>query len=124
MFDTRTFLRWAGANILLGSWDNYFATPSNYYLYNSAARCRRSMQAVVHVPAVGLRQQPRHRLLGQAWQYTDLLDWAANSATAHTRQRRLSRIPLVRTCCANRSFCPYYLDHLEHLLDTAFAPTP
>ena len=58
VFDTRTFLRWAGVNILLGSWDNYFATPSNYYLYNSAAR----RTAVVHVPAVGLRQQLRYRL--------------------------------------------------------------
>src|SRR6266576_529405 len=29
------FLRWAAVNVLLGSWDNYYATPSNYYLYNS-----------------------------------------------------------------------------------------
>jgi hypothetical protein len=32
------FLRWAGVNPLIGGWDNYFATPANYYLYNSGRR--------------------------------------------------------------------------------------
>ena len=31
VLDVESFLRWAGANVLLGSWDNYFATPANYY---------------------------------------------------------------------------------------------
>ena len=35
VFNARAFLRWAGVNLLIGGWDNYFATPSNYYLYNS-----------------------------------------------------------------------------------------
>ena len=35
IMNARAFLRWAGVNLLLGSWDNYYATPSNYYLYNS-----------------------------------------------------------------------------------------
>ena len=26
------FLRWASLNLLIGSWDNYFATPANYFL--------------------------------------------------------------------------------------------
>ena len=34
IFHWRPFLRWAAANMLLGSWDNYWATASNYYLYN------------------------------------------------------------------------------------------
>jgi spore coat protein CotH len=36
--NVRAFLRWAGVNLLIGSWDNYFATPSNYFLYNSGRR--------------------------------------------------------------------------------------
>ena len=35
IMNARAFLRWAAVNVLLGSWDNYYATPSNYYLYNS-----------------------------------------------------------------------------------------
>ena len=25
-------------NSLLGAWDNYYATPANYYLYNSGSK--------------------------------------------------------------------------------------
>jgi hypothetical protein len=28
IMNTRAFLRWTGVNLLLGSWDNYFATPA------------------------------------------------------------------------------------------------
>jgi hypothetical protein len=35
VFDVRGFLRWAGVNVLLGSWDTYYGTPGNYFLYNS-----------------------------------------------------------------------------------------
>jgi CotH kinase protein len=35
IMSVNAFLRWAAVNMLLGSWDNYYATPSNYYLYNS-----------------------------------------------------------------------------------------
>ena len=35
IMNTRAFSRWASVNILLGGWDTYFATPSNYFLYNS-----------------------------------------------------------------------------------------
>jgi len=38
IMNVRAFLRWAGANLLLGGWDNYYATPSNYYLYNSGRK--------------------------------------------------------------------------------------
>src|SRR5262249_62212152 len=35
IMDAQGFLRWAAVNLLLGSRDNCYATPSNYYLYNS-----------------------------------------------------------------------------------------
>ena len=38
IMNVNAFLRWAAVNMLLGSWDNYYATPSNYYLYNSGRR--------------------------------------------------------------------------------------
>ena len=38
IMNVTAFLRWAAVNMLLGSWDNYYASGSNYYLYNSGLR--------------------------------------------------------------------------------------
>src|SRR5205823_4547911 len=38
IMNVNAFLRWAAVNMLLGSWDNYYASGSNYYLYNSGHR--------------------------------------------------------------------------------------
>ena len=43
IMNVNAFLRWAAINMLLGSWDNYYATPSNYYLYNSGRWERRGI---------------------------------------------------------------------------------
>lgn len=117
LFDVRGFLRWAGLNVLLGSWDNYFATPANYYLYNSGS---------YHEPYFTFIPWDYDNCLGidyfgTAWQYTDLLDWPANTKAYH-QGTGLSRIPLVTSLLASHDFAQYYLDHLEFLLDTDFSP--
>ena len=61
--NVRAFLRWAGVNVLLGSWDNYFATPANYYLYNSGDGPNGVHEPSTSSSSVGLRQQLRDRLL-------------------------------------------------------------
>ena len=45
ILDVWAFLRWASGNVLLGSWDNYFATPANYYLYNSEGAPKKFLDA-------------------------------------------------------------------------------
>ena len=121
VFDARTFLRWAGVNILLGSWDNYFATPSNYYLYNSRPE---GDPWFTFLPwdydnSFGIDY------VGEPWQYADIVDWPAATerycARNHAPHRR-SRIPLVTNLLRHPELLRYYLDHLEHLLDTTFAP--
>lgn len=127
ILDVERFLRWAGVNILIGAWDNYFATPANYFLYNSAT-----------VPSSGdVISKPFFTLIpwdydntfgmdyfGTKWQQTPLLDWPADTGGywghngGNTGKR--TRIPLVQNLLANRDFRRYYLDHVEHLLDTAF----
>lgn len=125
--DVERLLRWASVNVLVGAWDNYFATPANYFLYNSA-----------RVPDEGdVVGKPYFTLVpwdydntfgmdyfGTRWQDTDLLDWAANTEGywRHNGSRagKRSRIPMVANVLANREFRRYYLDHLEHLLDTVF----
>jgi hypothetical protein len=124
VMNVRAFLRWAGANLLLGSWDNYFATPANYYLYNSGKRGDED----------GFAGSPYFTFIpwdydnsfgidyfGTQWQYTDVADWPA-STRQYWKGRRLSSIPLVQNLLANPDFLAYYLDHLEFLLDTGFDP--
>ncbi|QES40202.1 hypothetical protein DEJ49_03700 [Streptomyces venezuelae] len=122
------FLRWAGANVLLGSWDNYFATPSNYYLYNSGRLGDPS----------GFMSRPYFTFIpwdydnssgidffSTQWQYTDLLDWPAmtrNYCRITHAPHQVSRIPLLTNLLRHHDFCQYYLDHLEYLLDTEFEP--
>ena len=77
IMNAQAFLRWAAVNVLLGSWDNYYATPSNYYLYNSG-----------HPGADGdFMRRPYFTFIpwdydnclgidyfGTKWQYTDILN--------------------------------------------------
>jgi len=128
IFDVEAFLRWAGVNILTSSWDCYFATPANYFLYNAG---RTDEASVVDDPYFTFIPWDYDNTFGidyfgTAWQDTDLVDWpsgtgaywAANGSGANRR----SRIPLVQNILRNTGFRRYYLDHLEHLLDTSFAP--
>jgi hypothetical protein len=124
IMNARAFLRWAGANLLLGSWDNYFATPSNYYLYNSGYRG--DEDGFVASPYFTFIPWDYDNSLGldyfdTAWQYTDIVDWPSNTRNYH-RGRSTSRIALVQNLLQNRELLRYYLDHLEHLLDTWFNP--
>jgi CotH kinase protein len=125
ILNVRAFLRWAGTNVLLGSWDNYYATPSNYYLYNSGRRggAKKFLASpyFTFIPwdydnSLGIDY------FGTSWQYTDLLDWPANTK-AYNKNRGTSHIPLVQHLLANHELAQYYLDHLEHLLDTHFNTT-
>jgi hypothetical protein len=122
------FLRWAGANVLLGSWDNYFATPSNYYLYNSGRLG----------DPTGFMSRPYFTFIpwdydnssgidffSTQWQYTDLLDWPAmsrNYCRITHAPHEVSQLPLFTNLLRHHDFCQYYLDHLEYLLDTEFGP--
>ena len=128
VFDAQSFLRWAGVNLLLGSWDNYFASPANYYLYNGG----RAGQAR------GFATDPYFTFLpwdydnsfgidyiGTSWQYADVMDWAAITKQYWRRdghRNHTSRLPLVHNLLANPGFAQYYLDHLHYLLETYFTP--
>jgi CotH protein len=124
IMNERAFLRWAGVNVLLGSWDNYFATPANYYLYNAGRNGakKKFMESpyFVFIPwdydnSFGIDY------FGTQWQYTDLVNWASNTTRYWGKSDKTSHIPLVQNLLRNHDFCQYYLDHLEHLLDSTFS---
>jgi hypothetical protein len=128
ILNVHAFLRWAATNLLIGSWDNYFATPANYYLYNSG----------FDGDADGFMTKPYFTFIpwdydnsfgidyfGTDWQYTDILDWPSNTGNycgkgGHPDAR--SRIPLVQNLLRHTAFRLYYLDAIERLLATEFTP--
>ena len=124
IMDASAFLRWAAVNMLLGSWDNYYATPSNYYLYNSgrpgAAKDFVTSPYFHFIPwdydnCLGIDH------FGTRWQYADILDWPGNTRR-YWKNRNTSRIPLVQNLLRNHDYRQYYLDYMEHMLDTEFNP--
>jgi hypothetical protein len=124
ILNARAFLRWASVNLLVGSWDNYFATPSNYYLYNSGRQG--GERDFVDSPYFTFIPWDYDNSLGidyfdTPWQYTDILDWPSNTAR-YWENGRTSRIPLVQNLLRNRDYRSYYLDHIEYVLDTEFNP--
>ena len=124
IMNAHAFLRWAAVNVLLGSWDNYYATPSNYYLYNSGRAG--AEDDFMHSPYFTFIPWDYDNCLGidyfgTKWQYTDILDWPSNTRH-YWREHATSRIPLVQNLLRNRGYRQYYLDYLEFLLDTQFHP--
>ena len=119
IMNVNAFLRWAAINMLLGSWDNYYATPSNYYLYNSGRRG--AAGDFVGSPYFHFIPWDYDNCLGidysgTQWQYADILDWPGKV------NRHIPNIPLVRNLLRNRDYRQYYLDYMEHMLDTEFNP--
>jgi hypothetical protein len=83
VLNVKAFLRWAATNVLLGSWDNYFATPANYYLYNSGRSG--APDGFMNTPYFTFIPWDYDNsfgidFFGTPWQYTDLLDPAGNTA--------------------------------------------
>jgi hypothetical protein len=124
VMNTRAFLRWASINILLGGWDNYFATPSNYYLYNSGRKGAES--DFVAVPYFTFIPWDYDNCLGidyfgTHWQYANISDWPSNTIP-YWKNRKTSQIPLVQNLFSNHDYLQYYMNHLEYMLDTEFNP--
>lgn len=125
MFDVYTFLRWASVNVLLGAWDNYWATPANYYLYNSGRRGRdgdlKGDEAFMEHPYFHFIPWDYDNSFGidyfnVDWHDADILDLEAATAGYYGNGER-SELPLLTQILQNPTFRAYYLDHLEYLLD-------
>ncbi len=119
IMNVNAFLRWAAVNMLLGSWDNYYASGSNYYLYNSGHRG--AAKDFVSSPYFHFIPWDYDNCLGidysgTRWQYADILNWPGKA------NRHKPKIPLVRNLLRNHDYRQYYLDYLEHMLDTEFNP--
>jgi len=124
VMNVKAFLRWASANLLMGGWDNYYATPSNYYLYNAGRKG--AAKDFMDAPYFYWIPWDYDNSFGidyfkTQWQYTDIVDWASNTRNYY-KGKSTAMIPLVQNLLRHDAFKQYYLDHLEHMLDHLFNP--
>jgi hypothetical protein len=110
VFNVKEFLRWASVNILIGAWDNYWRTPSNYFLYDSG----RAGADGAFMTAPYFSWLPHDYdntfgidFFGVPWQQKSLVNWESAGAS----------LPLVRNLLRNETFLRYYLDSVDHMLD-------
>jgi hypothetical protein len=122
IFDARTFLRWAATSLLLGAWDNYWGTPSNYFLYNSGylhGRRQFMTSPYFHWVAWDYDNSLCIDYFDVDWWHADIVDWEAATAGYHD-DGSTTELPLIRNLLQNETFLQYYLDFMEHMLDRYF----
>jgi hypothetical protein len=119
IFDVFTFLRWASTSALLGSWDNYWATPANYYLFNSGysgAGTEFMNHPFFHWIPWDYDNCLGIDYFGVRWYEADIVDWPESAAQAFND----SQLPLLVNLLRNQVYLQYYLDHVDYLMSTVF----
>lgn len=120
VFNVKAFLRWSAMNTLLGAWDNYVATPANYYLYNSGTKA--SPKDFVRTPYFTWIPWDYDNVLGidrfgVEWHRTDILAPAGYDGKDNSKNA-----PLFANIVKNPTFLSYYLDALEWQNTNLFSP--
>lgn len=122
IFDVKGFLRWAGVNVMLGAWDNYWGTPANYYVYNagpkSAPKDFMTKPYFTWIPW-DYDNTFGSDFFGTKWQYTSIVDFET-STKAYNGGRKTTNLPLLHNLLKNTKFLRYYLDHLEWFTHNVF----
>jgi hypothetical protein len=113
IFNVKAFLRWAGANILFGAWDNYIRTPGNYLVYNSGANGATDVMSRPYFTWIPWDYDNTFGIdyFNTDWARHDLVDWERDNVSGQ-------KLPLITNLLKNQDYLRYYLDHLEFLLDT------
>jgi hypothetical protein len=120
IFNVKGFLRWAGVNNMIGAWDNYWATPANYFIYNAGPKD--APKKFMERPYFQWIPWDYDNSFGASfdarrWQTASITDWeGAAGSNGGTSQP----LPLLKNLLKNEKFLRYYLDHIEWLNDTFF----
>jgi hypothetical protein len=118
IFNVKGFLRWAAVNTLLGAWDNYYATPANYYVYNSGKKAGpKDFMAAPYFTWIPWDYDNTFGVdfFGQSWHRVGILDFVDYKGRSN-----MDDLPLLRHVFANDDYVRYYLDAVEWANDTLF----
>jgi hypothetical protein len=122
VFNVKGFLRWASLNMLLGAWDNYYATPANYYLFNSGHKANPgNLMAEPYFTWIPWDYDNSfgHDFFNTKWQFNDIIDFEAGTRNYY-QGKKTANLPLIRNLLANQDYLKYYLDSIEFLVDNVF----
>jgi len=117
VFDVKGFLRWASVNALLGAWDNYWATPANYYVYNAGRKA--APKEFMARPWFSWIPWDYDNSFGSSfddrrWHSASIVDWRGSvGATSQP-------LPILENILSNERFFRYYLDAIEWMNETYF----
>lgn len=115
-FDVKAYLRWAAINNLLGAWDNYWQTASNFTLYNQGQE--RSENFMKHPYFVWIPWDYDNTFgityTDKNWARVSLVDWEKENSEHH--------LPLISELLKEKKFMTYYLDYVEFLITGPLAP--
>lgn len=117
IFDVKGFLRWASVNALLGAWDNYWATPANYYIYNAGPRAApKEFMTTLYFTWIPWDYDNSFgsSFDDRRWQLASIVDWRSSAGGS------AQPLPLLDNLLANEGFLRYYLDAIEWMNDTYF----
>ncbi len=123
IFDVNSFLRWAAVNLLMGAWDNYWATPANYFLYNGGKKGGK-LENLITNPSFYWIPWDYDNSFGISfwktwWQYADILDWPATT-DKYYNDKGVAKIPLISNLLKNPGLRAYYLKYMESFLNKFF----
>lgn len=123
IFDVDSFLRWAAVNNLMGAWDNYWATPSNYFLYNGG-KFGSKIESLVASPSFHWIPWDYDNSFGISfwdtkWQYADILNWPATT-DKYYNDKSVAEIPLISNLLKNPGLRAYYIKYMESYLRRYF----
>ena len=110
VFNVKAFLRWASVNTLIGGWDNYWRTPSNYYLYDSGKQgAREAFMADPYFTWIPWDYDNSFGIdfFDVPWHAKNIVNWESAGA----------KLPLITNLLKNEEYLRYYLDHLDYMLD-------
>jgi spore coat protein CotH len=114
VFEVKPFIRWMAVNNLVGGWDNYYWNPNNYFILNTKGKTitNANKSPFFKWIAVDLDNSFGLQFDDTDYKNASLVDWEA------IRENR--KLPLVTNILKNKEYMQYYLDSIEHLLETKF----
>lgn len=120
--DVYTFLRSAAMFNLLGSWDTYYRTPSNYYLHIEKHKGPNEEAK----PYVRFHPYDMDNTFGTSWPGTRR-QWHEKSiyfgkAGGHGPDPEVGDIRLVEVLLNNDDFRAYYTDFMHYMVHSHFKP--
>lgn len=105
IFNVHTFVKWLAANVIVGSWDDYWFLKNNYYLYHNTATDKFEFIPYDYDNTYGVDW------VGGDWGKRNIYNWG------ESREKR----PLATRILSVPEYRAAYTRHIHHLIQHEFS---